>query len=150
MKIIIESIFSSGHFYLCEAWDKETNLQNFGKCYSEKKFGHGHDYTLRAEFNISDRANLKDTNATLKQLVNACTRTLDHKHLNHEIEFFKTQNPSTENVALYLKNVLTEKIDKELSQNSLREIKLSSVHITEGVLTKNGVEGSVFVEDLSV
>jgi len=48
----------------------------------------------------------------MKATLNDVLDELDHKLIN-DIEFFKTQNPSCENIAFYLHKILSEKLNNE-------------------------------------
>lgn len=100
MKFFIEGEFSAAHFYHQPKWDSKTNQKNFGKCYSP--YGHGHNYKLQLEFSIQNPKDLLNEQLQIQTLVNKLCETLDHKHLNQEIDFFKSNIPTTENIAVYL------------------------------------------------
>ena len=86
--------FSSAHFYHQPAWSKEKNQKVFGACYDPH--GHGHNYRLDV--------GVKGLTAkeTIAQALNPVLKTLDHHHLNFEIEWFKKNVPTTENIALFI------------------------------------------------
>ncbi len=102
--------FSCGHRYFNKNWSKEKNQKIFGLCYSEH--GHGHNYILDAyiEGSVNPETgmiiNLKDVDILLNEVV----RPLDHQYLNDDVEEFKTQVPTTENIARYCFEQLHEKI----------------------------------------
>eukprot|EP00054_Salpingoeca_dolichothecata_P024667 m.168911 g.168911 ORF g.168911 m.168911 type:complete len:203 (+) comp25093_c1_seq1:554-1162(+) len=82
---------------------EEENKQIFGKCNNVN--GHGHNYQvdviLRGKINPTTGmvVNLTDLK---KYMENAIMDPLDHKNLDKDVDFFKT-NPSTcENVAVFI------------------------------------------------
>ncbi len=89
---------SCAHFYQQPLWTKEKNRQEFGKCFTT--YGHGHDYQWIVEVETSDP---QAVDAALQKLI----ERLDHQHLNFVIPEFKTQIPTTENLALYLREKMT-------------------------------------------
>lgn len=100
--LIRKAHFSCGHKYENLNWSDQKNIEVFGPCYSE--FGHGHNYFV--EFHINAPVcpdtgmtiNLTDADAVIAKVVNQ----VDHKHLNFDLEYFKTVVPTTENIAQFL------------------------------------------------
>lgn len=108
--------FSSAHFYSQPAWNEEKNREVFGLCHHP--FGHGHDYSLHVGFEDNDKLNPQEISAGLQQII----LPLDHQHLNHDVEFFKENVPTTENIAQYLTNQIQKKWpDKNLKKLLLFE-----------------------------
>lgn len=88
--------FSSAHFYLQEAWSKEKNESDFGKCFYPH--GHGHDYKVEVVFEGACEV-FEKAKAQILEL-------LDHHHLNFRIKKFQSKSkggdglvPTTENLA---------------------------------------------------
>jgi 6-pyruvoyltetrahydropterin/6-carboxytetrahydropterin synthase len=117
MILTLQSSFSSAHFYNQPAWSKEQNEKTFGACYT--KYGHGHNYTLQVSFKTS----VETYNQDQKQyqiLLQGLAQALDHEHLNFVIPEFKTQIPTTENIAQYFFNKLTAQVPA----SSIRSLRL--------------------------
>ncbi|MBY0405116.1 MAG: 6-carboxytetrahydropterin synthase [Cyanobacteria bacterium] len=115
--------FSSAHFYYLPSKSPEENWALFNAC--SNLHGHGHNYLLEVAVsgNIHPETgmvvNLKDLKTILHEEVIA---PLDHQHLNHQVDFFKTRIPTLENIALYIWNRLMPRLN---SQNlELKWIKL--------------------------
>ena len=108
--------FNSGHRYFNKSWSEEKNKQVFGLCYSEH--GHGHNYILEVYITgpVNSETgmiiNLKDLDHILKQVVSP----LDHHYLNNDLEEFKQNVPTTENLAKYCFERVSEKLDSPLLQ----------------------------------
>lgn len=100
MKFSLNAEFSAAHFYSQSQWTVEKNKMQFGLCYSP--YGHGHNYQLILEFKNESLQNLDSEQKSLKSALEQVIKELDHKHLNHEIAFFKDHIPTTENIAVYL------------------------------------------------
>ena len=103
--------FSASHRYWCDDWSSEKNKEFFGKGVSP--YGHGHNYDLH--ITVGGRIN-PDTGmiinlSELKKIVNNILQDFDHKFLNVDTPYFKDKQPSTENIAL----TLFELIEKDLS-----------------------------------
>ena len=107
--------FSSAHFYWNDAWSPEENARIFGKCANRN--GHGHNYTL--EVTVAGEVDpitgfvidLKRLKEILEQEV---VSIYDHRHLNLEIEDFKTAIPTTENIAIAIWRRLAGKIPEAI------------------------------------
>jgi len=72
---------------------------------------HGHNWIVEVTVSADT---LNDTGMAidftlLKQKTNAVIKHLDHRHLN-EIPHFEKTNPSSENIAVYLFNLLKEEL----------------------------------------
>lgn len=101
-----------------------------GKC----EHTHGHNYIVEAYFKCKklgadglavDFTILKDE---LKQILD----TLDHKHLNHDVVFFKKNNTSAENIGKYIYKALEKSVKKaKVSKVAIFESENSMAAYTE-------------------
>jgi 6-pyruvoyltetrahydropterin/6-carboxytetrahydropterin synthase len=107
--------FNAAHKLLNPNWDAETNKKVFGKCNNENY--HGHNYTLivkiTGEINpetgyVIDMKHLSDL---IKEEV---IKRFDHKNLNLDTIEFASLNPTAENIAVVIYNILKAKIDSKL------------------------------------
>ena len=102
--------FNAAHKLFNPAWSEDQNNATFGKC--ANKNWHGHNYelyvTVKGEINPDTGfvVNLKDLSSLIKTDV---TELLDHKNLNLDVKGMYTM-PSTENVAIFIWNILEPKI----------------------------------------
>jgi 6-pyruvoyltetrahydropterin/6-carboxytetrahydropterin synthase len=72
---------------------------------------HGHNWKIEVYLKgdtLNDAGVLMDF-GEIKMAVNRIMNELDHKFLN-ELEWFKSKNPSSENIATYIAHALQEKI----------------------------------------
>lgn len=120
IKFTVQSEFSAAHFYNQPKWSAEKNKQQFGKCYSP--YGHGHNYQLILEFENQNPKDLLTEKNSLQIAIQQLTEKLDHKHLNHEIDFFKHHIPTTENIAVYLLDTLKKNSLKQPTKLILKEM----------------------------
>ncbi|RTR36164.1 6-pyruvoyl tetrahydropterin synthase [Robertmurraya yapensis] len=105
--------FSTAHRLHSNQLSDEENLDIFGKC--NNPYGHGHNYylevTVRGEQDpvtgmIADLAKMD-------QIVDReILQKFDHKHLNLDTEEFKEINPTSENVAVVIWQLLAPKLGK--------------------------------------
>ena len=91
--------FSASHRLHSEALSEEENQRVYGKC--NNPHGHGHNYTV--EVRVSGTvdpatgmiANLADLDGFVEREV---IEPFDHKLLNEEVEAFRRDVPTTENL----------------------------------------------------
>ena len=113
--------FSAAHRLHSDKLSPEENRRVFGKCNHPN--GHGHNYVLEVTvagpidattgmvFNLTD---LKDV------MTDVIENDIDHKNLNIDVPAFKTLNPTAENIAV----VLWDLLKKRLKPGLLHEVKL--------------------------
>ena len=105
--------FSAAHRYHSDALSDEENRRVFGKC--NRPHGHGHNYRL--EVTVGGAVdpvtgmvlNLADLDRLLKEQV---VEPLDHSFLNHDVELFATGVPTSENIVLWLRDLLRPALDE--------------------------------------
>jgi len=99
-ELSIKSKFSSAHF-----------LREYeGKC--ENLHGHNWKVELVLKGERLNRIGILIDFKEIKFVLNEVLDELDHKLVN-DIEFFKTNNPSCENIAFYLYKNLSQKLNNE-------------------------------------
>ena len=104
--------FNAAHRLNNPSWDDATNKRVFGKCNNPSY--HGHNYELIVKVvGVPDAEtgyvyDLKLLSDLVKELV---LDRFDHKNLNLDTVEFKDLNPTAENIAVVIYNLLREKID---------------------------------------
>jgi 6-pyruvoyltetrahydropterin/6-carboxytetrahydropterin synthase len=107
--------FNAAHKLFCADWTDEKNKQIFGAC-SNPNY-HGHNYELVVQVNgLPDPItgfviNTKDLSSIVEEEVKS---RFDHKNLNLDTEFFKSLNPTAENIAIVIYNLLRPRIAESL------------------------------------
>ena len=107
--------FNAAHKLFCADWTDEKNKQVFGAC-SNPNY-HGHNYELLVQVNgVPDPItgfviNTKDLSIIVEEEVKS---RFDHKNLNLDTEFFKSLNPTAENIAIVIYNLLRPRISESL------------------------------------
>jgi len=103
--------FSASHRLFNPDCSDDENRQMFGKCANVN--GHGHNYTLEVTVAgepgpktgyVLDLKILKDIIA--KEVLDK----VDHKHLNHDVDFLRGVIPTSENIAVAIWNALVPRI----------------------------------------
>lgn len=103
--------FSAAHFYYLDSLSPEENQQTFKAC--SNRHGHGHNYEVFVSVQgpmdpeTGMVMNLKDLKEILQDEI---VEPMDHKNLNHQLDFFKTHVPTLENIARYIRQRLTPRL----------------------------------------
>lgn len=107
--------FNAAHRLHRDEWDDDKNRLVFGKC-NYPNF-HGHNYELFVKLvgepdpetgYVYDMKKLSDL---IKEHV---TDKFDHKNLNLDVSEFKETNPTAENIAIVIYNILRDQIEENL------------------------------------
>ncbi|MCX6332630.1 MAG: 6-carboxytetrahydropterin synthase [Bacteroidetes bacterium] len=107
--------FNAAHRLFCADWSDAENKRVFGAC-SNPNY-HGHNYELVVQVNGYPDAqtgfviNTKDLSILVAEEVIA---RFDHKNLNLDTDAFKNMNPTAENIAIVIYNLLRPKISETL------------------------------------
>ena len=104
--------FNAAHRLFNPAWDMAKNDEVFGKC-NNPNF-HGHNYELVVKL-VGEPDPVTGYVMDLKLLSDLIKEEvlehLDHKNLNLDTPFFKTLNPTAENICVVIYDLLRPKID---------------------------------------
>ncbi len=107
--------FNAAHRLFNPAWDMAKNDEVFGKC-NNPNF-HGHNYELVVKL-VGEPDPVTGYVMDLKLLSDLIKEEvlehLDHKNLNLDTPFFKTLNPTAENICVVIYDLLRAKIDAKL------------------------------------
>ena len=114
MKVCRRETFNAAHRLFRQEWSDEKNLEVFGKC-SHPNF-HGHNYALEVwiEGSIDPVTGFVIDLKILKDIIllNVIER-FDHRNLNLDCPEFKNINPTTENIAKVIWEILRENIEDQ-------------------------------------
>ncbi len=117
MKVAVsrEEHFNAAHRLFNPAWSDEKNEAVFGKCANPNY--HGHNYrlvvTVVGEPNPETGyvIDLKKLSDVIRSHV---IRNVDHKNLNLDTPYFRSLNPTAENIAVVFWKILREHVDPKL------------------------------------
>ena len=117
MKITVcrKEHFNAAHRLFNPGWPDEKNERVFGKC-NNPNF-HGHNYELIVKLSGEpdpDTGYVYDLKKLSDLIRKYVLDKIDHKNLNLDVEEFKNLNPTAENIAVLIYNILREKIDNSL------------------------------------
>jgi len=116
------SVFRKEHFNAAHRlnnpeWTKEKNQMVFGKCNNPNFHGHNYELIVKVTGEVDPETGYVMDMKVLSDLIKErVLDRFDHKNLNLDTEEFSTLNPTAENIAIVIFNLLREKIDpkKEL------------------------------------
>ena len=107
--------FNAAHRLYNPNWSDEKNDKFFGKCNNPNFHGHNYDLTVKLTGEIDPETGYVYDMKKLSDLIKEhILSKFDHKNLNMDVEYFKSLNPTAENIAVVIYNILREKIDKRL------------------------------------
>jgi len=107
--------FNAAHRLHNPNWDDLKNQMIFGKC-NNPNF-HGHNYDLEVcvtGFCDLETGYVIDVKILSDIIQNTVINKFDHKNLNIEVAEFKTLNPTAENIAFVIYNLLVAKLPNDL------------------------------------
>ena len=111
--------FAAAHVLRRDDWSEERNREVFGGCAGD----HGHNYTL--EVTVAGQVdpatgmilNLKDLDRVIRDAV---IGSVDHKHLNRDVDWLQGVLPTAENLAL----AFWAQLESPLGEVKLRKVRL--------------------------
>jgi 6-pyruvoyltetrahydropterin/6-carboxytetrahydropterin synthase len=106
--------FNAAHRLHNPDWSEEKNIEIFGKC--NLPHYHGHNYEL--EVKVVGKPDKKtgyvmDMKALSNLIQQEVHSRFDHKNLNLDTEEFKNINPTAENIAMVIYDLLRPHINKK-------------------------------------
>lgn len=104
--------FNAAHRLNNPLWDEATNQQVFGKCNNPHFHGHNYELVIKVTGEPDPQTGYVMDMKLLSDIAqeNVLER-FDHKNLNDDTAEFKNLNPTAENIAIVIYNILREKID---------------------------------------
>jgi 6-pyruvoyltetrahydropterin/6-carboxytetrahydropterin synthase len=107
--------FNAAHRLHNPDWDKQRNNDVFGKCNLPNYHGHNYDLTVKVSGEIEKDTGYVIDMKILKDIIREnILERFDHKNLNLDVEEFKNLNPTAENIAVVIWNILRRYIDPEM------------------------------------
>jgi 6-pyruvoyltetrahydropterin/6-carboxytetrahydropterin synthase len=107
--------FNAAHRLFNPAWTAEQNNEVFGKCNNPNYHGHNYDLivTLVGEPDAATGYvyDMKKLSDIIRENV---LKHFDHKNLNLDTPYFKNINPTAENIAIVIWDLLRPHIDNKL------------------------------------
>lgn len=107
--------FNAAHRLHNKLWDADTNVQVFGKCNNANYHGHNYELVVRLT-GEPDQATgfLMDMKLMSEIIKDSVLDRFDHKNLNQDCAEFRELNPTAENIAIVIYNILRPRFKTEL------------------------------------
>ncbi len=107
--------FNAAHRLNNPAWTAEENQRVFGLCNNPNYHGHNYDLIVKVVGEPNPDTgyviDMKELSSLIKELV---LDKFDHKNLNLDTKEFEHLNPSAENIAIVIYDLLKHKLDPSL------------------------------------
>ncbi len=116
MKITVtrKEHFNAAHRLHNPSWSDEMNARVFGKCNNPNYHGHNYELLVKLTGEVSPETGYVYDMKLLSDLIKEnISDRFDHKNLNLDTEEFKELNPTAENIAVVIYDILREKIDAQ-------------------------------------
>lgn len=105
--VIRREHFNAAHRLYKEHWSDEQNNATFGKCSLSNYHGHNYELEIKVVGEIDPVTGFVMDLKILSDLVNdKVLEKFDHKNLNLDTEEFKELNPTAENIAVVIHDIL--------------------------------------------
>jgi 6-pyruvoyltetrahydropterin/6-carboxytetrahydropterin synthase len=114
-------IFSAAHRLHAPQLSGEQNGAIYGKCNNPN--GHGHNYTLEVTIRgpIDGATGMAIDMVEMDRAVRSVLDTVDHKHIDREVEGFAERASTGENIVIYLWEELARRFERRLAHLRLWE-----------------------------
>ena len=104
--------FNAAHRLFVPEWDDAKNFEVFGKCSNPHYHGHNYELIVKLTGYPDPKTGYVVNLGTISQMVKTeVLDKFDHKNLNLDTPYFKTLNPTAENIVLTIYDILRSKID---------------------------------------
>lgn len=107
--------FNAAHRLHNPEWSDEKNAAIFGKCNNKNYHGHNYNLIVKVAGEPDPETGYVCDMKVLSDLIKEnVTDRFDHKNLNLDVDDFKNLNPTAENIAVVIYNILRSKLEPEL------------------------------------
>ena len=113
--VIRREHFNAAHRLFRQDWSDAENLSTFGKCSFPHFHGHNYELEIKVVGAIDPATGFVMDLKLLSDLVNEkVLEKLDHKNLNIDVPEFRDLNPTAENIAVVIHDLLRPHIPTTL------------------------------------
>lgn len=105
--------FNAAHRLHNDSWTEEVNDRVFGKCNNPNYHGHNYDLIVKIVGEPDPHTGYVIDLKILSDIITEkVLNRFDHKNLNLDVPEFKTLNPTAENIAIVIFNLIRPEIDE--------------------------------------
>jgi 6-pyruvoyltetrahydropterin/6-carboxytetrahydropterin synthase len=109
-----KTFFNAAHRLHNPEWNDQKNETVFGKCSNPNYHGHNYELIVKVTGEIDPETGFVIDLKELHDLMLAeIVERFDHRNLNEDCIEFKNLNPTAENIAIVIYNLLRPKINAE-------------------------------------
>lgn len=107
--------FNAAHRLHNPAWDDSRNSEVFGKCNLPNYHGHNYELIVKVTGETDPETGYVIDMKVLSDLIREhVTDRFDHRNLNLDMPEFRDMNPTAENIAIVIHDILRACIDENL------------------------------------
>ena len=107
--------FNAAHRLHNQNWSDEKNEEVFGKCNNPNFHGHNYDLEVKVIGFCDPETGYVVVTKILSSIIKkSILDVFDHRNLNLDVPFFKDINPTTENVARVIYDILRPQLNESL------------------------------------
>ncbi|MCE7990463.1 MAG: 6-carboxytetrahydropterin synthase [Roseivirga sp.] len=107
--------FNAAHRLHNPDWSEEKNTAVFGKCNNPSFHGHNYELIVKVIGEPDPETGYVCDMKILSDLIKEhVSDRFDHKNLNLDVPEFQSLNPTAENIAVVIYNILRDKVDAKL------------------------------------
>jgi 6-pyruvoyltetrahydropterin/6-carboxytetrahydropterin synthase len=107
--------FNAAHRLYNQSWSEEENASVFGKCAFPHYHGHNYDLVIKVTGEVDPKTGFVMDMKKLSDLAQEhVLERFDHKNLNLDTVEFKDMNPTAENIAIVIYELLRPHIEQNL------------------------------------
>ena len=117
MKVAIfrKEHFNAAHRLFNPTWSDEKNEEIFGKCNNPHYHGHNYELIVKVIGEINPETGYVMDMKVLSDIIQQhIIERFDHRNLNEDCAAFKNLNPTAENIAVVIWNLLRTKLPMHL------------------------------------
>lgn len=112
--VIRKAHFNAAHRLHNPDWDHEMNQKIFGKCNNPNFHGHNYDLEVKVIGEVEPKTGYVIDMKVLKDIMEEhVLQRFDHKNLNLDTEEFQTLNPTAENIAIVIWEILRAQLPEK-------------------------------------
>ncbi len=115
ISVFRKEYFNAAHRLFVAEWSDDRNTAVFGKCNNPNYHGHNYELVVKITGVVdSVTGYLYDLGILSNLIKTEVLDIFDHKNLNLDLDYFKNLNPTAENIAIVIYDILRPKIDSKL------------------------------------
>ena len=107
--------FNAAHRLFVPSWDNKTNEEVFGHCNNPNYHGHNYELVVKVTGEPDPQTGYVMSLKLLSDIIREkVLEKFDHKNLNLDTAYFTNTNPTAENIAIVIYEILRREIDTNL------------------------------------